>query len=57
MSYQEFGLNLTVTQKQKIARAINKKEAITIRLSKDQLHGSDKMVLTQQQIKKIVKHK
>ncbi len=57
MSYQEFGLNLTVTQKQKIARAINKKEAITIRLSKDQLHGSDKMMLTQQQINKIAKHK
>lgn len=57
MSYREFGLNLSATQKQKIARAVHKKEAITIRLSKDQLHGYDKMMLTEQQIKKITKHK
>ncbi|PFX11744.1 Collagen-like protein 6 [Stylophora pistillata] len=42
-------------RKRKLAKAFNEKSAITIRLSHDGLSGSDEMMLTQTQIKKIKK--
>lgn len=57
MSYREFGLNLTDTQKKKIASSIKAKKSVTIRLSPTQYSGPDKTMLTMQQIDKIAKHK
>ena len=57
MSYIPYGLTLTNLQKQSLGRAIQDKTNITLRLSNDQLHGDDKLALTQSQINKIAKHK
>jgi hypothetical protein len=56
MSYKQYGLNLTQCQKSKIADAARAKKAVTIRLSSDQLHGSDQLMLTDRQITSIKKH-
>ena len=50
--YREYGLMLSDNQKQKLQSA---KEGVTLRLSKDQLSGSDKLLLTKSQINKIQK--
>jgi len=55
MSYHEFGLNLTANQKSKLAACVKTKSPVTLRLSVDQLHGSDKVMLTNQQIARIMK--
>jgi len=57
MSYHEYGLSLTDIQKSKIANSITKKKSTTIRLTPYQYQGNDKLMLTKQQIAKIVKHK
>ncbi|PFX21869.1 hypothetical protein AWC38_SpisGene13598 [Stylophora pistillata] len=48
-------VSLSDNQKRKLAKAFNEKSAITIRLSHKELTGSDEMMLTQTQIKKIKK--
>ncbi|PFX20965.1 hypothetical protein AWC38_SpisGene14566 [Stylophora pistillata] len=48
-------VTLSDNQKRKLAKAFNEKSAITIRLSHNELSGSDEMMLTQTQIKKIKK--
>ena len=42
-------------QKDKLARALSNKSAITIRLTKSDLTGSDDMMLTKTQLKRIKK--
>ena len=56
MTYKQYGLNLTPCQKGKMANAVRSKKSVAIRLSHDQLHGSDQVMLTDRQISKIQKH-
>jgi hypothetical protein len=56
MPYKQYGLNLTPCQKDKMASAVRTKKSVTIRLSPDQLQGSDQVMLTDRQISKIQKH-
>ena len=53
MSYIKYGVNLSDGQKDKLARALSNKSAITIRLTKSDLTGSDDMMLTKTQLKRI----
>ena len=55
MSYIKYGVNLSDGQKDKLARALSNKSAITIRLTKNDLTGSDDMMLTKTQLKRIKK--
>lgn len=55
--YHNFGVTLTKYQAKKIHDAFNKDESVTIRLSKENLHGDIKLPLTQTQINKIKKSK
>ena len=55
MSYIKYGVNLSDGQKDKLARALSNKSAITIRLTKSDLTGSDDMMLTKTQLKRIKK--
>ena len=55
MSYIKYGVNLSNGQKDKLARALSNKSAITIRLTKSDLTGSDDMMLTKTQLKRIKK--
>ena len=55
MPYIKYGVNLSDGQKDKLARAISNKSAITIRLTKSDLTGSDDMMLTKTQLKRIKK--
>ena len=55
MSYIKYGVNLSDGQKDKLARALSNKSAITIRLTKSDLTGSDDMMLTKTQLKRIQK--
>ena len=55
MSYIKYGVNLSDGQKDKLARALSNKSAITIRLTKSDLVGSDEMMLTKTQLKRIKK--
>ena len=55
MSYVKYGVNLSNGQKDKLARALSNKSAITIRLTKSDLTGSDDMMLTKTQLKRIKK--
>jgi len=57
MSYQEHGLNLTDNQKRKLADGVKSKKAVTVRLSPNQFNGSDRVMLTNQQINQLAKHK
>ena len=57
MSYQEIGLSITPNQKKKVAREYKKGLPVSIQLKPDQLSGSDKMLLTETQIKQIEKAK
>ena len=54
--YQEFGITLTDLQKKNLASSIIKKQPVTLRLSKNQLQGNDKLLLTKRQANRIVKH-
>ena len=55
--YLPHGVNLSKNQKQKLAKAFKQKTPITIRLSHNQLNGSDELLLTKTQINKIQKAK
>ena len=55
MPYIKYGVNLSDGQKDKLARALSNKSAITIRLTKSDLTGSDDMMLTKTQLKRIKK--
>ena len=50
MSYIKYGVNLSDGQKDKLARALSNKSAITIRLTKSDLTGSDDMIVTPQNV-------
>ena len=53
--YYKHGVNLSEGQMSKISTACKKKEAISIRLSNKDLHGSFELPLTQAQINRIKK--
>jgi hypothetical protein len=55
--YHMYGLSLSKNQIQKIATAAKKPHEVTIRLSKNSLHGDHKLPLTQRQINRIKKSK
>lgn len=55
MTYQEYGLNLTKGQADKLQRAAKKGCPVTIRLSHANLRGEHAMLLTTRQIQKITK--
>ena len=57
MAYIPFGLTLSKSQKEALARAARDGTGATIRLARDQLHGEDKLGLTKQQIAHIMKKK
>jgi hypothetical protein len=53
----EFGLSLTETQKQSLANAVQTRSGLTLRLTPEQLDGSDELALTKAQIAHIIKNK
>ncbi len=53
--YIAYGVTLSDNQRMKLAKAFKEKSPITLRLSHNELTGSDEMMLTQTQIKKIHK--
>ena len=55
MSYVKYGVNLSAGQKEKLAKALSNKSAITIRLTKSDLTGHDELMLTRTQLKRIQK--
>ena len=55
MSYVKYGVNLSAGQKEKLAKALSNKSAITIRLTKSDLTGNDELMLTRTQLKRIKK--
>jgi len=55
--YHNFGVTLSKHQAKKIHNALSKDGSVTIRLSKNNLHGSINLPLTQTQINKIKKSK
>ena len=55
MSYIKYGVKLSANQKQKLAKALSSKSAITIRLTKGDLAGSDELMLTKTQLKRVQK--
>ena len=57
MAYFQCNLSLTPGQKEKMLKAYQKRSPFTIRLKNTQLTGSDPLMLTQTQIKKIEKSK
>ena len=55
MSYVQYEVNLSTGQKEKLAKALSNKSAVTIRLTKGDLTGSDELMLTKTQLKRIQK--
>ena len=55
MSYVKYGVNLSAGQKEKLAKALSNKSAITIQLTKSDLTGNDELMLTRTQLKRIKK--
>lgn len=55
MNYQQYGLNLSEGQKRSLLKAIQGKTGIKIKLSLENLSGTDMVPLTQMQINKIEK--
>ena len=53
--YFEYGVNLSVGQKESLARAIQTNSELTLRLKNNQLRGSDELMLTKTQLNKIQK--
>ena len=53
--YFEYGVNLSVGQKENLAKAIQTNSELTLRLKKNQLSGSDELMLTKTQLNKIQK--
>ena len=56
-TYHPHGVKLSAGQKQKLAKAYKQNSAITIRLSNDELSGSDQLMLTNTQIARLKKAK
>ena len=56
-TYHPHGVKLSTGQRQKLAKAYRDNSAITIRLSNDELSGSDQLMLTNRQIMKLKKAK
>ena len=56
-TYHPHGVKLSEGQKKKLAKAYRDNTAITIRLSNDELHGGDQLMLTKTQIKRLKKAK
>ena len=56
-TYIAYGVKLSDNQRKKLAKAFKEKSPITLRLSHNELTGSDEMMLTRTQIKKIQKAK
>ena len=52
-TYYSYGVNLSKGQRLKLAKAYANNSAITIRLAKNELNGSDELMLTKTQINKI----
>ena len=57
MSYFEYNVNLSKGQKEKMLKSYQKKAPFTLRLKNSQLTGSDPLMLTQTQIKRIERSK
>ena len=55
MTYVKYGVKLSANQKQKLAKAVSDKSAITLRLTKSDLTGNDMLMLTSTQLKRIKK--
>ena len=55
MTYVEYGVKLSQGQKQRLAKALSNRSAITLRLSKTDLSGNDSLMLTKTQLKRIQK--
>ena len=55
MTYVKYGVNLSALQKERLAKALSNKSAITIRLKKSDLTGYDELMLTRTQLKRIQK--
>jgi hypothetical protein len=55
--YEYFGVNLSISQAKKVANAMKKQVGVTIRLTKNKLHGDHKLPLTKTQINRINKSK
>ena len=55
MTYVQYGVKLSQGQKQRLAKAISNRSAITLRLSKTDLSGNDMLMLTKTQLKRIQK--
>ena len=54
-TYHPHGVKLSQGQKEKLARAIKSNNAVTLRLTKNELTGSDQLMLTKRQINKLMK--
>ena len=54
-NYFEYGVNLSVGQKENLAKAIQTNSELTLRLKNNQLRGSDELMLTKTQLNKIQK--
>lgn len=52
-TYFEYGVNLTDSQKSKLATAIKKASPLTLRLKHSNVRGGDELMLTKTQINKI----
>ena len=55
MTYVKYGVNLSTGQREKLAKALSNKSAITLRLTKTDLAGNDMLMLTSTQLKRIKK--
>ena len=55
MSYVKYGVKLSAGQKERLAKALSNRSPITLRLSKSDLTGSDQLMLTKTQLKRIQK--
>ena len=57
MSYVKYGVKLSSGQRNKLAKAVSNRSAITLRLAKTDLSGGDELMLTKTQVKRIQKAK
>ena len=56
-TYHQHGVKLSAGQRKKLAKAYRENSAITIRLSNNELSGSDQLMLTKSQIARLMKSK
>ena len=55
MTYIKYGVHLSDGQKNRLAKALSNRSAITIRLTRNDLAGSDDLMLTKTQLKRVQK--